>query len=523
MPGWDFLLRFVEKDPEIFSMFKNMYPRIIPHRDVAQFTKIMLEKYGAEGQNAFLFSSSKAAEGCKAYGISSLRENALKEDEISVRVFDVHTRIYAVFFPAQKFPEVFGYYSNAGFAISSRLGEDCLKHIDSLREVTDNSPPPHIVPSPAHAVLKKRIAGLLERAPAGPPRTKKVSPDDVYFFPTGMAAIYSVHQMLQARYKAASVLFGFAFHSTIHVFEDWDSTGFKFLGLGTAEDIETLEQYIEAESKEGRKVHAVYLEFPSNPLIVTPDLVRLRKLADRYHFALVVDDTIGSFCNVDVLEAADIIVTSLTKSFSGYSDLMCGGVVLNPSSSLYAELKDEFSKSIYTNDFYDADAEALEINSRDYLERSTVLNNNAQKLTEYLQNLTLDPTSSVAKVWYPTVLPSLINYEAFMRTKTEDFTPGYGCLFSVEFINIEATKAFYENVQFHIGPHLGAHLTLVMPYTKGLYGKQLEWAEQYHLKETQMRVSVGLEDTETLIQVFKNALEVADKAIAKEPGKEPAV
>jgi cystathionine gamma-synthase len=96
---------------------------------------------------------------------------------------------------------------------------------------------------------------------------------------------------------------------------------------------------------------------------------------------------------------------------------MCGDVVLNPSSSLYAELKDEFSKSIYTNDFYDADAEALEINSRDYLERSTVLNNNAQKLTEYLQNLTLDPTSSVAKVWYPTVLPSLINYEAFMRTK----------------------------------------------------------------------------------------------------------
>jgi cystathionine gamma-synthase len=56
--------------------------------------------------------------------------------------------------------------------------------------------------------------------------------------------------------------------------------------------------------------------------------------------------------------------------------------------------------------------------------------------------------------------------------RTEDFTPGYGCLFSVEFINIEATKAFYENVQFHIGPHLGAHLTLVMPYTKGLYGKQ---------------------------------------------------
>lgn len=55
-----------------------------------------------------------------------------------------------------------------------------------------------------------------------------------------------------------------------------------------------------------------------------PDLLRLRRLADRYGFVLVVDETIGTFGNVDLLGDADIVVTSLTKTFSGYADVMGG-------------------------------------------------------------------------------------------------------------------------------------------------------------------------------------------------------
>jgi cystathionine gamma-synthase len=349
---------------------------------------------------------------------------------------------------------------------------------------------------------------LTLQAPAGPLRKAKVSPDDVYLFQTGMSSIYSVHQYLLSVYNAKSVLFGYAFHSTPHVLEDF-GPGFKFLGVGSPEELIELETYLKEEAKGGNKIQAVYTEFPSNPNLSTPDLTQLRKLADRYEFLLIVDDTIGSFCNIDVLGTADIVLTSLTKSFSGYADLMAASAVLNPSSGRYSELKALFGK-LYSNQFYNRDAEALEKNSRDYMARSAVLNNNALKLVEYLQVLAEDPNSSVKKVYYPTTLPSRSNYEACMRQPTADFTPGYGCLFSFEFDTIEATEEFYDNLNLHKGPHLGAHLTLVLPYVKALYGKELDKVAQYGLDERQIRVAVGLEETDVLFEEFSRAVKAAD-------------
>lgn len=36
MPGWQFLLEFLEFKPEFFDRFKSMYPRIIFHADVKE-------------------------------------------------------------------------------------------------------------------------------------------------------------------------------------------------------------------------------------------------------------------------------------------------------------------------------------------------------------------------------------------------------------------------------------------------------------------------------------------------------
>ena len=65
-------------------------------------------------------------------------------------------------------------------------------------------------------------------------------------------------------------------------------------------------------------------EIPSNPLLRTADLPRLRKLADKYDFLLMVDETIGNFVNVEVLPYADIVVSSLSKIFSGDANVMGG-------------------------------------------------------------------------------------------------------------------------------------------------------------------------------------------------------
>ena len=53
-------------------------------------------------------------------------------------------------------------------------------------------------------------------------------------------------------------------------------------------------------------------------------------------------------------------------------------------------------------------------------------------------------------------------------------------------------------------------MTLVLPFVKGLYAKELEWAAKYDLRETQIRIAPGLEDTEHLLATVKTAVEAAE-------------
>lgn len=407
------------------------------------------------------------------------------------------------------------FWSNAGVGISSRLAEDALKNLDTLREVTEADIPPYVEDESGWLqALRERIVELMERAPVEPQRPAKVSSEDVYLYQTGMAAIYYVHNILLGLRESVSktVMFGFPFHQTIHIFKNW-GPGLEFLPLGTEYD--ALEQYLESQASAGTPVAAVWTEFPSNPLLVSSDLLRLRQLADKYRFALVVDETISGFCNVDVLGVADIVVTSLTKAFSGYADVMGGSAVLNPNTPLFSTLKPLFNQ--YSDDLYPSDAATLLRNNDDYLPRSLTLNTNAATLVSYLHSLTSDPNSAVTRVYYPTVSPTLPNYDAFMRPATPEFTPGYGCLFSVEFVSVDATIAFYDNLFVHQGPHLGAHRTLALPYVKLLFGgpEELEKVRGYGLDETQVRISVGLEEVGELMEVFRYAVGKADEVVVR--------
>ena len=66
-----------------------------------------------------------------------------------------------------------------------------------------------------------------------------------------------------------------------------------------------------------------------------------------------------------------------------------------------------------------------------------------------------------------------------MRQPTADFIPGHGCLLSVEFEDLDSTIAFYDKMEVHQGPHLGAHLSLVLPYNAITYGREPKEAEYY--------------------------------------------
>lgn len=95
-----------------------------------------------------------------------------------------------------------------------------------------------------------------------------------------------------------------------------------FFGNGLDSDIDALEAALEKDT-----ALALFTEFPSNPLLRSANLPRLRQVADKHDFLIVVDETLGNFVNVEVLPYVDIVVSSLSKIFSGDANVMGGRCV----------------------------------------------------------------------------------------------------------------------------------------------------------------------------------------------------
>jgi cystathionine gamma-synthase len=464
---------------------------------VSKFLKV------SESHTLFVFTSPDSAAECIEYAIKGprlsdgnlpdlkgLEIQPMTREDLSLRGLEVEKtgqRLYAVIFPFANFPRLLLFWQNAGTGMPSRLAEECLLHMNTLREIPSDSTPSTMSESPAYSEIKERISSLLERSPVGGPRSVKVSPDDVYLFKSGMTAIYQTHKYLLTAnsHTQKSALFGFAFSSTLRVFSDW-GPGYKLFARGTDDELVPLTKFLESEKTEGRKVQAIWAEFPTNPSLTVPNLAKLRQVADDYACLLIEDDTIGSFANIDLMGAkgVDILVTSLTKSFSGYADVMGGSAVLNPLSPRYQDLKSLFSTN-YKADYSPLDAAVMASNSRDYLPRNTILNHNTQTLVDYFFTKCQDPSSAITSVQHPTTNPGFkANFDKVKRPQTEEYTPGYGYLFSVEFKSLKDLEVFYNHLNMHMGPHLGAHRTIVVTYVFAMYGKEREWAGGIGLKET---------------------------------------
>lgn len=115
-------------------------------------------------------------------------------------------------------------------------------------------------------------------------------------------------------------LHSFPYTDTLKILEKW-GPGAHFLGNGLVSDLDELRHILETSEI---PILSLFCEFPSNPLLRSPPLAELRKLADEFGFFIVVDETIAGFVNVETLPPVDIVVSSLTKVFSGDSNVMGG-------------------------------------------------------------------------------------------------------------------------------------------------------------------------------------------------------
>jgi cystathionine gamma-synthase len=357
----------------------------------------------------------------------------------------------------------------------------------------------------AKSAIRRRIAGsLMGEVDLSTTPTLEVSSnmrgvvelseDDVYLYPCGMNAIFHTHRMmLEARGPLKSISYGFPYVDTLKILEKF-GPGCIFYGNGSSEDLDDLERRL----KGGERFLSLFCEFPGNPMLKCPDLQRIRRLADDHDFGVIVDETIGNFINVHVLPYADVVVSSLTKIFSGECNVMGGSAILNPRGRYYQALK-RVAEVEFEDNYWAEDVIFMERNSRHFVSRIERINDNAELICEILRGHPL-----VKDVFYPKYNSSRPCYDA-CRTPNG----GYGGLLSFTFHNTDQAIAFFDRIETAKGPSLGTNFTLTSPYVILAHFLELDWAAQFGVPADLIRISVGLEDASNLKATFSDALEAA--------------
>ncbi|KAH9203023.1 YLL058W-like protein [Zygosaccharomyces rouxii] len=547
IPTWDSAIGYAEKTPETINKMTTGYPRYFPQPPVQKLCKHFIKKFGKISEDCRPFPSIKEAQECLK--LVKLVTGSKCSAHLEVETFELENHegelsgssdnsitIAAALASDTEFDIVREYWKLRGECVSSRLADNINQLLDSMS--TASSKNKHEVETRirlsrnegenAKKLIKRR---LVENHcnPFGLTRKNSVwdngslDPErDVYLVSSGMSSIFAVRRFLtfweEKRASDCSLtqdgssgkkdvslcntaaIFGFPFKDTQVIMKTFGTC--QFYGFGDSRDISSLKKFLNSDKQ---RILAVFIETPSNPLLNMPDLLQLRKLADEYGFFIIIDDTIGGL-NVDTLPYADIICTSLTKLFNGSSNVMGGSLILNPKSSLYPSAREYFASSKFEDLLWGEDAVVLEENSRDFEDRTTRANEN----TEILLNELLLPLEGriFKKIYYPSVSSkeTFANYEAVRNKKG-----GYGCLFSMSFFNQRDAVVFYDSLKVFKGPSNGTNFTLACPYVQLAHHSELEEVSEFGVDPNFVRVSVGLEDSNWLIGVFSNAIEVLRK------------
>lgn len=240
----------------------------------------------------------------------------------------------------------------------------------------------------------------------------------------------------------------------------------------------------------------IYVETPSNPLMHIIDLEALARMARSRGVLTVVDNTFATPINQNPLDLGiDIVVHSGTKYLNGHSDLCCGAVVgaasileaVTPVISLYGP-----SLSPY-------DCFLLERGLKTLALRMARHNHNAMTLAAFLAQ---DPR--VARVYYPGLSEHPHHHIAARQMR------GFGGMLSFEPKgNAETAHRVMERFHFfQPAVSLGGVESLAcFPVETSHASVPPVQREQMGIRDTLIRLSVGIEDTEDLLKDVDQALE----------------
>ena len=253
----------------------------------------------------------------------------------------------------------------------------------------------------------------------------------------------------------------------------------------------------EKEIKENTKI--IYIESPSNPILKIVDIKAVAELAKSRDLLSIIDNTFATpVIQKPATMGVDIILHSATKYFGGHSDICAGAVATSESlkETIWSMSKNlGGSLSDYTVWLLERSMKTLAI-------RVKAQQENAMKLSKYLYD------HSLTKIVYYPGLSTHNNHDLAKRQMN-----GFGAMMSFEFDESIHVNTFLKSLKL-IKPSMslaGVESTMLVPAETSHHLLKEEDRVEQGITNNLIRFSVGIEDTEDLIEDIEQALKVSKK------------
>lgn len=244
----------------------------------------------------------------------------------------------------------------------------------------------------------------------------------------------------------------------------------------------------------------VYVETPANPTLKITDIEAVSKICkEEENITLIVDSTFASpYLQNPLTLGADIVVHSATKFLSGHGNVTAGVIVSDkerihrcrmPFLQTLGQVLDPFG------------AWQLMQGMKTLGVRMERTCENAMKVAEFLEQ-----HPKVDKVYYP----GLESHETHAIAKKQ-MTNGFGGMMSVDIKGgVDAVRTVMNNVKvFSLATSLGNVDSLIQHSpSMSHFDMTPEERAASSIFDGQIRLSIGIEDVEDLIQDLKQALEL---------------
>jgi Cystathionine beta-lyases/cystathionine gamma-synthases len=246
----------------------------------------------------------------------------------------------------------------------------------------------------------------------------------------------------------------------------------------------------------------LYTETVSNPLISVPDIKAVSEIAHANGAILIIDNTFMTGALVKPLDlGADIVVSSLTKFANGHSDAVCGAVT---GAAKYVDKAYELQVLLGT--------QSDPFSSWLVCRGIRTLNLRVRKQAENAAALAkmFEESEYVEAVYHPS-LESHPQHELAVK----EFGELFGGMLSIELPeDRDKMNKFMDNLHIcHYAMTLGGYrTTMSYPPMSSHSDMSKEERMAIGISDGLLRISVGIENTEDLLNDFRQALEAAYKS-----------